>query len=49
MASQTQTIQQSDSNRWKALALLCFANFLVMMDSAIVQICFAFHQRDTRV
>lgn len=38
MASQTQTIQQSDSNRWKALALLCFANFLVMMDSAIVQI-----------
>ncbi|KOF08873.1 transporter [Planococcus glaciei] len=31
-------IQKPDPNRWKALALLCFANFLVMMDSAIVQI-----------
>ncbi|SDI04705.1 drug resistance transporter, EmrB/QacA subfamily [Planococcus glaciei] len=38
MATQTQTIQQPDPKRWKALALLCFANFLVMMDSAIVQI-----------
>lgn len=38
MATQTQMIQKPDPNRWKALALLCFANFLVMMDSAIVQI-----------
>uniref|UniRef100_UPI00403FB6FB MFS transporter n=1 Tax=Candidatus Enterococcus willemsii TaxID=1857215 RepID=UPI00403FB6FB len=25
-------------NKWKALFILCFANFLVMMDSAIIQI-----------
>ncbi|MER2048276.1 MAG: MFS transporter [Solibacillus sp.] len=34
----SQTLQQADPNRWKALIVLCFANFLVMMDSAIVQI-----------
>ncbi|KAB8129000.1 MFS transporter [Gracilibacillus oryzae] len=34
----TNTISQPDPNRWKALFLLCFANFLVMMDSAIIQI-----------
>lgn len=38
MSTRIQTIQQPDPLRWKALALLCFANFLVMMDSAIVQI-----------
>lgn len=37
----TQNIEQNnqlDPNRWKALFLLCFANFLVIMDSSIVQI-----------
>jgi EmrB/QacA subfamily drug resistance transporter len=29
---------QADSKRWKALALLGFANFMVMMDSAIIQV-----------
>ncbi|TWT06390.1 MFS transporter [Planococcus sp. CPCC 101016] len=38
MATHSQPLQQADPKRWKALALLCFANFLVMMDSAIVQI-----------
>lgn len=38
MATYTPSIQQPDPIRWKALILLCFANFLVMMDSAIVQI-----------
>lgn len=38
MSTHTKTISQPDPNRWKALALLCFANFLVMMDSAIIQI-----------
>ncbi|MBO0994362.1 MFS transporter [Bacillus sp. SD088] len=38
MSTHTQTISQPDPKRWKALALLCFANFLVMMDSAIIQI-----------
>ncbi|MGO1059651.1 MFS transporter [Planococcus sp. FY231025] len=38
MSTHTPTIQQPDPKRWKALVLLCFANFLVMMDSAIVQI-----------
>lgn len=38
MSTQTQAIAQSDPKRWKALALLCFANFLVMMDSAIIQV-----------
>lgn len=36
MLSQSQTIVQP--NRWKALALLAFANFLVMMDTAIIQV-----------
>lgn len=34
----THSIAQPDPKRWIALALLCFANFLVMMDSAIIQI-----------
>ncbi|MEK4438924.1 MFS transporter [Paenibacillus sp. FSL K6-2862] len=32
------SIEKSDPKRWKALALLGFANFLVMMDSAIIQV-----------
>lgn len=38
MTTYAQTISQPNPKRWKALALLCFANFLVMMDSAIIQI-----------
>lgn len=38
MSTHAQTISQPNPKRWKALALLCFANFLVMMDSAIIQI-----------
>ncbi|MEK3995288.1 MFS transporter [Psychrobacillus sp. FSL K6-2365] len=38
MTTQAQSISQPDPKRWKALFLLCFANFLVMMDSAIIQI-----------
>ncbi|MFP7159434.1 MFS transporter [Priestia aryabhattai] len=38
MSSNAQTIAQSNPKRWKALALLCFANFLVIMDSAIIQV-----------
>ncbi|MBX9971062.1 MFS transporter [Priestia aryabhattai] len=38
MSSHAQTIAQPSPKRWKALALLCFANFLVMMDSAIIQV-----------
>lgn len=34
----TQSLVQPDPNRWKALALLGFANFIVMMDSAVVQV-----------
>lgn len=38
MSAHTQTIAQPDPKRWKALALLGFANFIVMMDSAVVQV-----------
>lgn len=38
MSANKQSNSQLDPNRWKALAMLCFANFLVMMDSAIIQI-----------
>lgn len=38
MSTQTQSIAQPDPKRWKALALLGFANFIVMMDSAVVQV-----------
>ncbi|MFC7391627.1 DHA2 family efflux MFS transporter permease subunit [Scopulibacillus cellulosilyticus] len=38
MSTYSQSIAQPDPKRWKALALLCFANFLVMMDAAIIQI-----------
>jgi EmrB/QacA subfamily drug resistance transporter len=36
--SKTQSLLQPDPKRWKALALLGFANFIVMMDSAVVQV-----------
>lgn len=38
MSTHAQSISLPDPKRWKALVLLCFANFLVMMDSAIIQI-----------
>ncbi|MFC7686666.1 MFS transporter [Ureibacillus sp. GCM10028918] len=38
MSAHTKTIAQPDPKRWKALALLGFANFIVMMDSAVVQV-----------
>ncbi|MBY7142003.1 MFS transporter [Virgibacillus sp. NKC19-3] len=38
MSTNSQTLSQPDPKRWKALFLLCFANFLVMMDAAIIQI-----------
>ncbi|ULT58237.1 MFS transporter [Neobacillus drentensis] len=38
MSTKSQTILHADPNRWKALALLGFANFIVMMDSAVVQV-----------
>ncbi|TCN28117.1 MFS transporter [Mesobacillus foraminis] len=36
--SKTQSLLQPNPKRWKALALLGFANFIVMMDSAVVQV-----------
>ncbi len=38
MPNNSRTLAQPDPMRWKALALLCFANFLVMMDYEIIQI-----------
>jgi EmrB/QacA subfamily drug resistance transporter len=38
MSADSQTLTQADPKRWKALALLGFANFMVMMDSAIIQV-----------
>jgi EmrB/QacA subfamily drug resistance transporter len=38
MSANSQTLTQADPKRWKALALLGFANFMVMMDSAIIQV-----------
>ncbi|MBY0099465.1 MFS transporter [Mesobacillus maritimus] len=38
MSTGSQTLSQADPKRWKALALLGFANFMVMMDSAIIQV-----------
>lgn len=38
MSTHSHTIVQADPKRWKALALLGFANFLVMMDTAIIQV-----------
>lgn len=38
MSTHVQSIAQPNPKRWKALALLGFANFLVMMDTAIIQV-----------
>jgi EmrB/QacA subfamily drug resistance transporter len=38
MTNQSNTIPLPNPRRWKALALVAFANFLVIMDSAIVQV-----------
>ena len=38
MSTRTSTISQPDPKRWRALFLLCFANFLVIMDASIIQI-----------
>ncbi|GGJ45004.1 MFS transporter [Virgibacillus salexigens] len=38
MSTHSQTLSQPDPKRWKALFLLCFANFLVIMDASIIQI-----------
>jgi len=34
----SQVIGQPDPKRWKVLDLLGFANFIVMMDSAVIQV-----------
>ncbi|HZG58737.1 MFS transporter [Paenibacillus sp.] len=36
MAVQAQAAPQADPKRWKALALLCLANFMVIMDTSII-------------
>lgn len=36
MSTQTQALSQPDPKRWKALALLCLANFMVIMDTSII-------------
>jgi len=36
MATQGQSLSQADPRRWKALALLCLANFMVIMDTSII-------------
>ncbi|HZH63116.1 MAG TPA: MFS transporter [Metabacillus sp.] len=36
--SHTQMLQQADPKRWKALALLCTAGFLTIMDTSIMQV-----------
>lgn len=38
MSTHVQTIVQPDSKRWKALALLCIAGFLTIMDTTIMQV-----------
>lgn len=34
--SRDQVLAQADAKRWKALALLCLANFMVIMDTSII-------------
>lgn len=46
MSVHSQTISQLDPKHWKALVLLCIANFLVMMDAAIIQIAPPSNSRD---
>jgi EmrB/QacA subfamily drug resistance transporter len=36
MGNQAQALLQPDPRRWKALALLCLANFMVIMDTSII-------------
>ncbi|ULL16492.1 MFS transporter [Paenibacillus sp. H1-7] len=36
MKNQVQALSQPDPRRWKALALLCLANFMVIMDTSII-------------
>lgn len=36
MSTQSQALSQPDPKRWKALALLCLANFIVIMDTSII-------------
>ncbi|CAG7651939.1 MFS transporter [Paenibacillus allorhizosphaerae] len=36
MSTQSQALSQADPKRWKALALLCLANFMVIMDTSII-------------
>lgn len=36
MGNQAQAVFQPDPRRWKALALLCLANFMVIMDTSII-------------
>ncbi|MEC0225640.1 MFS transporter [Paenibacillus alba] len=36
MKNQAQTLPQADPKRWLALALLCLANFMVIMDTSII-------------
>ncbi|WP_102345964.1 MFS transporter [Bacillus sp. Marseille-P3661] len=38
MSTHSKTMTEPNPKRWKALALLAFANFLVMMDTAIIQV-----------
>lgn len=36
MTTQSQGLSQADPRRWMALALLCLANFMVIMDTSII-------------
>lgn len=36
MSKQEQVLLQADPKRWMALALLCLANFMVIMDTSII-------------
>lgn len=36
MSKQGQSLSQADPRRWMALALLCLANFMVIMDTSII-------------
>lgn len=38
MTTHSQTLAQADPKRWKALALLCTAGFLTIMDTSIMQV-----------
>ena len=38
MSTHSQTHSQADPKRWKALALLCIAGFLTIMDTSIMQV-----------